>query len=363
MRDSDSASEFPSSRVGPAPLITIVIPTYNLESYIVPCLDSITSQAFQDVEIIAVDGESMDLTRELLEKRMIDEPRLTMMCNGRIGPGVARNIGARKATGSYIWFVDGDDEIAPGCLAEISQRLLAERPDVLLINHAELRDDWALDVGQDDALLRREDSSPFALAGRPWLLDVGLVSWNKIVRREFFESIGAEFVRDWPHEDVPVSCELLLAAQRLSVLSDVCYYHRKHRPGSATGSGPRARHFEVFDTWRLVLERNQARLRHESDGLRMGPEMYQRLFQRSIWHCTTILDTAGYVAKPDRHAFFNQIAALYAEYAPDPNRLPAGFRGVKFWLIARQSYLGFSILDPLNKVRVRLERLVKSDPS
>jgi CDP-glycerol glycerophosphotransferase len=325
----------------------------------VPCLDSITTQAFQDVEVIAVDGGSTDLTRELLEKRMTEEPRLTMACSGR-GPGVARNAGASKATGEYLWFVDGDDEIAPGCLSSISERLLAERPDVLLINHAELRSDRVLVTGQDDALLSREDGASFLLAERPQLLEASMVSWNKVVRRAFFESIGAEFPQRWPHEDVPVSCELLLAAQRLSVLEEVCYYHRRLRPGSATGAGPRDRHFAVFGSWREVLQRNRDRMPRESGEPRISPEIYLRLFRQSIWHCTTILDTAGYIARADRRGFFSQIAALYTEYRPDQDRLPGGFRGVKFWLIARKSYLGYSILDPLNRFRIRLERFLRA---
>jgi CDP-glycerol glycerophosphotransferase len=360
MRDSDSApARFPAPS-STVPLLSVIIPTYNLELYIMRCLDSITSQGFRDIEIVAVDGKSTDLTCELLEKRTTEEPRLRVMCNDRIGPGVARNIGARKATGSYIWFVDGDDELAEGCLASIAERLLTECPDVLLVNHAELSSGKALAAGQDDELLRREDGKSFLLAERPWLMDAGLVSWNKIARRAFFDSIHAEFARPWPHEDVPVSCELLLRAQRLNVLSDACYHYRRRRDGSVTGAGPRFRHFAVFDSWRGVLDRNRARMREGSCEPSVSPELYHRLFQRSIWHCTTILDTPGYVTKADRRAFFRQITRLYADYSPDDCRLPGGFRGVKFWLIAHKSYLGYSILGPPNKVRVAVRELLKS---
>jgi glycosyltransferase involved in cell wall biosynthesis len=357
IRDSDSAPDPGLSRVSRAPLLSIIIPTYNLESYIVQCLDSITAQAFQDIEIIAVDGASSDLTCDLLERRAQEESRLRVMRNGRIGPGLARNVGAELAVGDYIWFVDGDDEIGRGSLSLISDRLLADHPDVLLVNHAELRHGRVLTAGPDDALLRGEDSNCFSLAERPWLVDVGVVSWNKIVRREFFESVGAEFTPAWPHEDVPVSCELLLAAQRLSVLSDVCYCYRRRR-GSATVAGPPARHFTVFSVWRGVLERNRRRVREAASEPRTI-EVHRRLFQRSIRHCIAILSTPGYVASSERRAFFGQTAALYADYVPDRHRLPGGFRGVKFWLIARNSYLGYSFLDPLNKVRLRLRRLMK----
>jgi CDP-glycerol glycerophosphotransferase len=359
MRDSISARPPASSLTGNTPILSVIIPTYDVERYIGTCLDSITGQDFPDFEIIAVDGKSTDRTCELLGKRGVSEPRLTVIADERIGPGRARNVGARKATGEYIWFVDGDDEVAPGCLAAIADQLRVDRPDVLLINHQTLAGgvgetdaDRTLERGQDDRLLAGADGRPFTLADRPWMMDVGLVSWNKIVRREFFQSVGAEFASSWPHEDVPVSCELLLSASRISAVSQICYYYRRHRAGSATTVGKPGRHFNVFDTWQPVLKLNKERMLAGS----CQAHIYHRLFERSIWHCTTILDTAGYVTPAHRRAFFDAISRLYAEYLPDGYRRPGGFRGVKFRLVAMGSYRAYSALDPLNRLRVAVQR-------
>jgi CDP-glycerol glycerophosphotransferase len=343
-------------RPGAAPLLSIIIPTFNVESYIASCIDAIAGQEFRDVEIIAVDGQSTDGTRALLEQRLPDERQLTVEWARRIGPGLARNAGVARATGEYLWFVDADDLVAPDSLAAISERLGTQRPDVLLIDHAELQPDASLKTGQDYALIQAVGDEPFTLAQRPWMLDVGLVCWNKIIRREFFASAGAEFAADWPHEDVPVSCELLLAAREIRVLDHVCYLYRRHRPGSATSTGKRYRHFTVFDAWRPVLKRNRDRLAAKDPQL--AEEVYHALFQRSIWHCSAILDSPGYIERSDRRAFLDQLSALYAEYVPDGYRPPGGFRGVKFALIAKDSYLGYAILDPLNKARVAARALL-----
>lgn len=368
MREPIPGREPYSSGTGHVPVLSIVIPTYNVEAYIGRCLDSITAQDFSDFEIIAVDGKSNDRTRELLAKRSVSEHRLMVIpYEEKIGPGNARNIGACKATGEYIWFVDGDDEIAPGCLAVISARLKAEQPDILLVNHEELDGGVSepdagrtLKRGQDDHLLGCDEGTLFTLADRPWMLDVGLVCWNKIVRREFFRSADTKFASIWPHEEVPVSCELLLAAGRIRALSQVCYYYRRQRAGSATtATGRRDGHFTVFDSWRPVLEQNQDRtLRPGSAEPRISLEIYRRLFQRAVWHCTTILDTAGYVAAADRRAFFQEISKLYFEYLPDGYRRPGGFRGVKFWLISRNFYRAYSVLDPLNRLRLRAQHMM-----
>jgi CDP-glycerol glycerophosphotransferase len=320
---------------------------------LLPCLQSITGQAFRDVEIIAIDGESQDRSREILEKFAMDESRLSVVAEKRIGPGVARNIGAKQARGEYIWFVDGDDELAPGCLTPISERLSAQRPDVLVINHAVRRAgrDYAeLQRGADDLLIRAADSDCTTLAGCPSLVDLDLACWNKIVNREFFQSCGVEFAHDWPHEDAPVSCALLFSARRISVLRHVCYYYRRARPGSATAAGRRDRHFLVFERWLPILEgvRNAARAGNLADD-----RLNRRFFERSISHCASILDAPGYVAWIDRRRFFGRISDLYRLCVPVGYPGPAHVLWkAKCWLIARNFYLGYMLLAPPNRLRL-----------
>lgn len=362
MRGLDSAGGIPTAPDGPvSPLLSIVIPVRNLGAYISSCLDTITGQDFGDIEIIAVDGCSKDNTRDLLEKRKLDEPRLTLLAADKPGPGHARNLGADEAHGAYLWFVDGDDELAPGALSAVAARLRSEQPDVLVVNHDDL-DAGRLTTGQDNDVLARDTGASGPLADRPWLLDVRMVSWNKVVRREFYRASGARFLDEWPHEDVPVSCRLLLSADRISVLRQVCYHFRRERPGSATKSGERRRHFAVFGAWQQVLADARRELQAGDPGL--PATVYHRLFQQAVWHCSTILDarpaTGGrYIADGDRREFFKRMADLYASCKPRGYRRPGGFRGIKFRLIARRQYRLYELLDPLNTFRVRAARVVR----
>lgn len=344
------------------PLISIVIPTYNVAEYITECLDAITGQSFHDVEIIVVDGGSDDQTRALLEARRRAEPRLTLSFHGRIGPGNARNEGIHLATGEYLWFVDGDDMISPECLVPISTVLRTERPDVLVINHAIVYGNGTLVPGQDNKVIAAVGAATLTVADWPRLIDLSLVSWNKIVRREFLVGVGTTFLPTWPHEDVPVSCDLLLAAGRLSVLPQVCYYYRRARSGSAMKTGPAQRHFAIFDAWPPVLKR--ARDQMNSGAAAVTREIYHRLFQRAIWHYSLILDADGYevgilgrgglVAGADRRTYFAMMSRQYAEYVPAGYRRPKGLRGLKFLLIRGNAYLVYSALNPVNRWRWHL---------
>jgi CDP-glycerol glycerophosphotransferase len=363
MCDLSSAAEPVSARPDHAPLLSIIIPVYNIEAYLMPCLRSVTGQPFRDIEIIAVDGNSADRSLELLEKFATDESRLSVIAEKRIGPGVARNSGALHARGEYIWFVDGDDELAPDCLAPICERLAAERPDVLVVNHAVRapgRNGAEVQPGLDDRLIGAAGPYCSTLADRPWLTNLNLAAWNKIVNREFFQSCGVEFARDWPHEDVPVSCALLLDAGRISVLDHVCYYYRRMRPGSATAAGRRDRHFLVFERWLPVLENVR---RAAPAGDHAGNALYRRFFERSISHCASILDAPGHVVRADRRVFFGRMSQLYRHGVPDGYRRPAGLLGVRFWLVARNLYPGYMLLATLNRLRLAADRFRREGPA
>src|SRR5580700_9741035 len=112
---------------GAMPLISVVIPVHGVEDYLDRCLDSVLGPAGQaaggggpagSLEVIAVDDASRDRCGAILAARQ--DPRLrvlTMTTAG--GPGPARDLGAKEATGEYVWFVDGDDELADGALAAV----------------------------------------------------------------------------------------------------------------------------------------------------------------------------------------------------------------------------------------------------
>src|SRR5215475_9085101 len=78
------------------PVLSFILPVYNASGYLAHCLDGITQQTFRDIEIIAIDGASTDNSAAILEERKRTEPRLMVIReNTRVGPGNARNMGAR----------------------------------------------------------------------------------------------------------------------------------------------------------------------------------------------------------------------------------------------------------------------------
>jgi len=352
------------------PLISIVIPIHNIDEFLPQCLDSITEQSFRDIEIIAVDGASDDGSGKLIDEIAMCESRLIPIHIDEAGPGKARNEGVRWAGGEYVWFVDGDDTIPAGCLGVIADRIKVTHPDVLFIDYESFYPNGRSDPGHGHDLMSRQTAECFTLREQPWVVGLSMASWNKIIRREFFIATSATFREESPHEDIPVSCKLMLQAGRLSILNRVCYSYRKDRPGSymiadrkiLAGDSSR-RHFNIFDAYEEVLDDIRD---CEEKGKPVTRQVRHTFFERAICHYAAILDDGklgigsfggiGLIARGDRHEFFKMMHRDYLEYVPARYKKPGGFRGVKFQLIKKNAYWTYTLLDPANKVRMWMDR-------
>lgn len=93
------------------PLISVIIPFFNVEKYIKQCLNSVTKQSYHNLEIILVDDGSCDSTRSIINKFQKNDPRIVVISQDNQGQGAARNNGIRHAHGDYITFVDADDYV------------------------------------------------------------------------------------------------------------------------------------------------------------------------------------------------------------------------------------------------------------
>jgi CDP-glycerol glycerophosphotransferase len=360
------------------PLISVVIPVYQVQDYLAECLDSVLGQKFADIEVIAVDGGSTDGSATILDERAARDGPLRVLHLGRIGPGKARNEGLRQARGEYVWFVDGDDALAAGSLEAVAADLRQRGPDVLLVDYEYVFPDGSTGPSPGVALLRGLPDGCFTLAQQPALINLAMTVWSKIIRREFLAGLGQPFP-DGIHEDVPVSCTALISASKISAskastskastskasaAGRVCYRYRQRRRGSFMIQTTEA-HFDIFRSYRQVFEMVAKRL-SGGDATITGP-VVAALFERAIWHYTTILGKGGWgigpvgadglVPRRLRHRFFAMMHADFLTYRPAGYRHPSGARGAKFRLIERGAYWTYSVLEPLNRLlRTRVRR-------
>ena len=335
--------------------MSVIIPVFQVQDSLSACLDSVLGQQFRGVEVIAVDDRSPDGSGEILDEYAKRDDRVrTVRLERNAGPGNARNTGFGLARGEYVWFVDGDDWIADGALEAIAGRLgtpgEVNRPDVLLIGFDRVQPSGRAEPNAWRHVLSAPSPAVFTLGDRPDVLKLTMTAWSKVVRRQYMAGLGLRF-EPGIHEDVPVTCTLLLAAERISVLDRVCYHYRQQRRGALTNT-PSDKNFAVFSRYREVFDFVAERPGELS-------QFRTALFDRMIWHYTTILGDRGCVPRRSRREFFRRASSDFARYRPDGYTYPPGVHGVKYRLVERGSYDLYMAVQPVNQARLGVRRAVR----
>ncbi|MGV9981188.1 bifunctional glycosyltransferase/CDP-glycerol:glycerophosphate glycerophosphotransferase [Micromonospora wenchangensis] len=325
-------------------LISFVVPAFRVQGYLRECLDSLLGQPYRDIEVIGVDDASPDACGDILDEYAARDPRVHPVRLPRnVGLGPARNAGLDRATGEYVWFLDGDDRLAPDCLPEVADRLTATRPDVLLVDHVRVHwDEHATRSALPEVFPDPPGAATFRLAERPETLRLLHTAWNRLVRREFLTGLGLRFAPGW-YEDVAFSYPVLLAAGRIGVLDRVCVHYRQRRAGAITRTLD-DRHFEVFEQWHRVF----AFLDGRPDLAGLRPVVFERM----IWHYLTVLGNGDRIAPALRQAFFRRITADHRRFRPPGGYpVPDGGDGLKHRLVAAGRWHTFSALRAASQAR------------
>jgi len=125
----------------PNELISVIIPCYNLDGYLIKCLDSILTQTYENLEIIAIDDGSTDKTPEILSQYATVDKRIIFIRQTNAGAGEAANAGIECAKGDFIAFVDNDDWIEPTMYEKLHGALTSNNADMSVCNFNLVYDD------------------------------------------------------------------------------------------------------------------------------------------------------------------------------------------------------------------------------
>ena len=117
------------------PLISIMVPVYNVERYLVRCLDSIINQTYFNLEILLADDGSTDSSREICDRYAEVDDRIRVFHKPNEGVASTRNYLLSKATGNLLMFVDSDDCIIPDTVAIMYERLIHDGSDMVVAKH------------------------------------------------------------------------------------------------------------------------------------------------------------------------------------------------------------------------------------
>ena len=271
------------------PLVSVVIPVYNIAPHLCRCLDSVLGQSLSELEIICVDDGSTDESPAILEKYAAEDPRMTVLTQANGGPGAARNTGAERASGRYVIFLDSDDWFELDFLERMVARAEETGADVTICRGVEfdtqtgheLPSRWMLKTTYLPAKLV---FSPNDIAQHLFQFTYGM-AWDKLYRREFLDQTGIRFPQLYNSEDLAFVFPTLLSAGRIAVLDQVLIHHRVNRLTSVSNTReaqPQAP-YDAFGIVKAYLEEQGMMTQYEKSFLNWAMEFL-------VWHVSNMTD-------------------------------------------------------------------------
>ncbi len=208
-------------------LVSVIIPLYNVEDYIENCLKSVFTQTYPNIEIIVINDQSTDNSREIAEKILKNSPFPYQLADNEmnIGLGYTRNHGIELSHGKYLFFLDSDDTIGRCHIEHLLRGMEKENCDMAISSINEISDQSALP--ENDSLFC---CSLFESQRHADLLRVHGYVWGALYLKSLVDQNNIRFTMSYM-EDVLFNSQYLLHVKCITVVPSAIYYYYKH-PGS-----------------------------------------------------------------------------------------------------------------------------------
>lgn len=249
--------------------VSVVIPTYNVEQYLRECLDSITQQTLQEIEIICVNDGSTDRSLEIINEYAEKDPRIMVITGPNGGYGKAMNKGLDAATGEYIGIVEPDDYISLTMYEDLYEIAIKDDLDFVKADFYRFSTDDDGNLNKDyNHLSKKKDyyNRVFKPLEEKECFRFIMNTWSGIYKRAFLkkyhirhnETPGASF------QDNGFWFQTFLLAERAMFIDKPYYMNRRDNPNSSVKSKDKV--YCVNEEYKyiknLILERYPA-LWHE----------------------------------------------------------------------------------------------------
>jgi len=211
--------------------ISIIIPVYNVASYIEACMRSICRQTFKgSYEVIVVDDcgtdNSIELAENILKAELPSNATYRILHHGlNRGLSAARNTGDGISQGKYTLYVDSDDQLTPVCLEYLFDKAEASDADLTYGAYGTFSD---------------EHPDGIKVFHGPYIM-----AWNKLIRKDFLTKHHIRFVEGLIHEDNPWNFELSVHNPKTAVVGEVTYRYLIRENSLQTGKDY-SRHFAAY---------------------------------------------------------------------------------------------------------------------
>lgn len=220
------------------PKISVIVPVYNVEPYIVKCLDSLVASTLKDLEILIIDDGSKDHSIDLALPYQEKYENITILTKTNGGLSDARNFGLSMAIGEYISFIDSDDYVDPNMFLKMYEAAKEHDSDIVCCDMYYVEDDqFKYSVAADFTCS--------SYAENKGVISINNSANNKIYRRSFLED--KQFPKGMWYEDLAVIPTWLAEANCIVHLNEAMYYYVQRK-----GSIAHSVNEKIFDIYQAI---------------------------------------------------------------------------------------------------------------
>ena len=254
-------------------LLSIIIPSYNIELYIARCLDSLINQTYTNLEIIVVDDGSTDDTLSIIKSYEKKDKRIHVIHKENEGVSNARLTGMKQAKGKYIGFVDGDDMVEFDMFELLMNNAKEFNADISHCGYVMDFPDGHSDLyyGTGQKIIQNNETGLKDLL-RGQCIEPGL--WNKIYKKELIETFINNKNMDYSIknlEDLLVNY-YLFKESNVSIYEDRCKYHYILRKSSAATNISRNKIIDPIKVFKIIM-----------DDINSYNELYEIVYSRYVY--------------------------------------------------------------------------------
>ena len=293
-------------------LISIIVPVYNAERYLERCIDSLTGQSYNKIEIIAVNDGSTDSSPVILERLAKADARIRIISQENQGLSGARNTGLRTANGEYVLFVDSDDWIDRTTCETAVSKMNETEADIVLWGY---RREYASSSkancffgnaeivwkdGTEKELWRRMIGPIGEEMYKPETVDSMITAWGKLYKKSALENICFTDTKIIGTEDALFNIQVFAGIQRAVYLPRTFSHYRKEDINTLSHLYNR----EKYIRWKELYRR----IRNVLDEQQVSEVYYTALNNRV---CLGLIGLGLNLAEDSRMRFFEKRKELH----------------------------------------------------
>ena len=204
-------------------LVSIIVPIYNVKSFLEECIESLINQSYSNIEIILVNDGSTDDSKDICEKYKRNDKRIELYNKSNGGLSDARNYGIDRANGEYIVFVDSDDVVDRDYIKLLVENSINEKSDICICNYEKFTNNFLYNY--NNYSYKKNIYLPIDYIKEMLCIKKNSYAWGTLIKKELFMNI--RFKKGVRFEDTEMMYKLYIKSNKIVFIDLPLYKYRQ----------------------------------------------------------------------------------------------------------------------------------------